>query len=78
MTLESTTINLRLKAILSLLIFQGLRQIEITRLNVSDIDLKNKTANILGKGRDDKELVHLHSIAVKVLKEYLSKGLKNN
>jgi len=72
-TLESTTTNLRLKAILSLLIFQGLRQIEITRLNVSDIDLKNKTANILGKGRDDKELIHLHPTAVKVLKEYLSK-----
>jgi len=71
--LESTTTNLRLKAILSLLIFQGLRQIEITRLNVSDIDLKNKTANILGKGRDDKELIHLHPTAVKVLKEYLSK-----
>ena len=72
-TLESTTTNLRLKAILSLLIFQGLRQIEISRLNVSDIDLKNKTANILGKGRDDKELIHLHPTAVKVLKEYLSK-----
>ena len=72
-TLESTTTNLRLKAILSLLIFQGLRQIEITRLNVSDIDIKNKTANILGKGRDDKELIHLHPTAVKVLKEYLSK-----
>jgi len=72
-TLESTPTNLRIKAILSLLIFQGLRQIEITRLNVSDIDLKNKTANILGKGRDDKELIHLHPTAVKVLNEYLSK-----
>ena len=72
-TLEPTSANLRLKSIFSLLIFQGLRQIEITRLNVQDIDLKNRTANILGKGRDDKELIHLHPITVKVLKEYLSK-----
>jgi len=72
-TLESTSTNLRLKSILSLLIFQGLRQIEIVRLNVQDIDFKNRTANILGKGRDDKELIHLHPATVIVLKEYLSK-----
>ena len=72
-SLESTSANLRLKSILSLLIFQGLRQIEIARLNVLDLDLKNKTANILGKGRDDKELIHLHPTTVKVLKDYLNK-----
>lgn len=48
--------NLRLKAILSLLTFQGLRQIEITRLDVEDIDMTRKTALVLGKGRDDKEI----------------------
>lgn len=70
-TLEPTIQNLRLKSILSLLIFQGLRQVEITRLNVTDINLKDKTAFIIGKGQDDKELIHLHPMAIKLLKEYL-------
>lgn len=72
-TLESTLQNLRLKSILSLLIFQGLRQVEITRLNVADINLKDKTAFIIGKGQDDKELIHLHPSTVKALKTYLQK-----
>lgn len=72
-SLESTIQNLRLKSILSLLIFQGLRQVEITRLNVSDINLKDKTAFIMGKGQDDKELIHLHPSTVKALKTYLQK-----
>lgn len=72
-SLESTIQNLRLKSILSLLIFQGLRQVEITRLNVSDINLKDKTAFIIGKGQDDKELIYLHPSMVKALKTYLQK-----
>lgn len=72
-SLELTIQNLRLKSILSLLIFQGLRQVEITRLNVADINLKDKTAFIIGKGQDDKELIHLHPSTVKALKTYLQK-----
>lgn len=72
-SLEPTIQNLRLKSILSLLIFQGLRQVEITRLNVADINLKDKTAFIIGKGQDDKELIHLHPSTVKALKTYLQK-----
>jgi integrase len=72
-SLEPTIQNLRLKSILSLLIFQGLRQVEITRLNVADINLKDKTAFIIGKGQDDKELIHLHPMTVKTIKEYLHK-----
>jgi len=44
--------NTRIKAIISLLVLQGLRQIEITRLDVKDIDLIRKTALVEGKGRD--------------------------
>ncbi len=72
-TLEPTCTNLRLKSILALLIFQGLRQVEISRLNITDIDIKNKTAYILGKGQEDKEMIHLHPITVKILKTYLAK-----
>lgn len=71
--LQPTIQNLRLRSILSLLIFQGLRQVEITRLNVADINLKDKTAFIIGKGQDDKELIHLHPSTVKALKTYLQK-----
>ncbi len=69
--LEQTKSNQRLRAIIALFLFQGLRQIEVVRLNVEDIDLKNKVAFIRGKGSDDKEPVHLHPSTVKVLREYL-------
>ncbi len=53
--LPNTAQNTRIKAIISLLVLQGLRQVEITRLNVKDIDLIRKTALVEGKGKDDKE-----------------------
>lgn len=69
--LEPTRANLRLRAIIALFLFQGLRQIEVVRLDVTDIDLWDKVALIRGKGRDDKEPVYLHPSTVKVLREYL-------
>lgn len=62
--------NTRLRAILSLLGLQGLRQCEIIRLNVADIDLIGKKALIQGKGRDDKEPVDLHPETINALKAY--------
>lgn len=70
--LPPTSENLRLKAIISLLLFQGLRQIEVSRLDVKDIDVKNKCAFVRGKGRDDKELIWLHPFTAKAIKEYLN------
>ena len=61
----------RIKAIISLLALQGLRQVEITRLEVKDIDLIRKTALIKGKGRDDKEIIYLHPETVRQIKKYL-------
>ena len=63
--------SMRLKAILSLLVLQGLRQVEVIRLDIKDIDLVGKTAQVLGKGRDDKEQINLHPKTVKTLKEYM-------
>lgn len=63
--------NARIKAFLSLLILQGLRQIEIVRLNVNDIDFASQTAFIQGKGQDDKERIDLHPVTVSALKEYV-------
>lgn len=70
--LPPTPQNLKLRALVALFLFQGLRQIEVVRLDVGDIDLRNKTAFIRGKGRDDKEPIHLHPSTVRVLREYLN------
>jgi integrase len=69
--LPDTKQNARLKAVLSLLVFQGLRQVEIIRLDVKDIDFIGKTAFIQGKGQDDKEPINLHPEAIKALQGYL-------
>jgi integrase len=69
--LPPTPTNLRLKALIALLALQGLRQIEVQRLNVSDLDLVARTALVQGKGRDDKEPVDLHPQTVQTLREYL-------
>jgi len=69
--LPETPTNARLKAILSLLVFQGLRQVEIIRLDVKDIDFISKTAFIQGKGQDDKEPINLHPEAIRALQGYL-------
>lgn len=70
--LEPTPNNLRLKAIIALLALQGLRQVELTRLDVADIDLVRGKILVQGKGRDDKEPVYLHPMTTKALKAYLT------
>jgi len=62
----------RLKAILCLLTLQGLRQVEIVRLNVSDIDFIRKSASVLGKGKDDKEIVYLHPEVMRAIQTYMT------
>lgn len=61
----------RLRAIVALLLYQGLRQIEICRLDVSDVDLASGRLYVLGKGQDDREPIHLHPQTSKALKTYL-------
>ncbi len=63
----------RIRAILSLLILQGLRQVEIVRLNVTEIDLVSLTAFVQGKGKDDTEAIDLHPTTVSALKEYMKR-----
>lgn len=70
-SLSDTPKKARLRVLFSLLAFQGLRQIEIIRLDVSDIDLVRKVAFVRGKGSDDKELVYLTPQTVNALREYI-------
>lgn len=69
--LKNTLLNARLRSIYHLLVLQGLRQIEVVRLDVETIDLPNGFAFIHGKGRDDLEKIVLHPQTVKSLSEYL-------
>jgi len=69
--LPDTPRNSRLRALFSLLAFQGLRQIEIVRLDVNDIDLVKRTAFVRGKGEDDYELIYLAPATTKTLKHYI-------
>jgi integrase len=56
---------------LSLLLLQGFRQVEVCRLQAKDVDLASGTIWVLGKGKDDKEKVYLHSYTSEALKQYL-------
>ena len=70
-SLDNSLRSERLRAIVALLLFQGLRQIEICRLDVKDIDLANSRIYIVGKGRIDSEPIHLHPETLKALTSYL-------
>jgi len=69
--LPDTPQHARLCALFCLLAFQGLRQIEIVRLDVSDIDLANKVAFVRAKGSDDKEPVYLAPATTEALRKHL-------
>jgi integrase len=70
--------NNRLRVLFCLLTYQGLRQCEIVRLNFEDINLVSKTALILGKGKDDREPIHLHPNTVEVLRSYTASSRVRN
>ena len=69
--LPDTKQNTRLKAVLTLLATQGLREIEVRRLDVKDIDQVNLTAMVQGKGQDDREAIHLHPGTAEAIRKYL-------
>lgn len=60
----------RIQAIVSLLVYQGLREIELVRIKVENI-LNNGTIKILGKGRDDYEIIYLNPETVRALETYI-------
>ncbi len=70
-TLDNSFKNTRLKIIVALLLFQGLRQVEICRLDVKDIDLVNNRIYVVGKGKLDSDPIHIHPETKKMLTQYL-------
>ncbi len=63
--------NDRLKAFFSLLLLQGLRLVEVCRLDVEDLRLDSDALLVWGKGRDDKEPVWLNPQTTMYLRQYL-------
>ena len=70
--LPNTKENSRLKGMLSLLIYQGLRLIELTRIECpADLDFRNKIIQIQGKGKAYKQPVDLHPKTIIELNKYI-------
>ena len=63
--------KLRDRAVLESLYSTGCRISELVALNLSDVDLKNRTATVMGKGRKERN-VFLGDAAVQALREYMS------
>lgn len=62
--------DLRLKAIISLKMFSGLRDIEVVRLTAENINLIDSVIHIHGKGRDGVEALPLVPQVVEILRAY--------
>ena len=62
--------RVRIYAVLMLLAYHGLREIEMCRLQKEDIDFNRGIAMVQGKGQHDKERVHLHKAVVSMLQDY--------
>jgi len=61
----------RFNTMFYLLTYQGLRTYELIGLKVEDVNIKQGTIKVLGKGNDDTELVYLHPKTAKAIEEYL-------
>lgn len=64
--------DIRLKTILTLKLFSGLRDIEITRLTVEGINIKESMILVHGKGRDSAEALPIVPQVSKMLSNYLT------
>ncbi len=59
------------RALIALLVIEGLRTVEVTRLRVGDIDFERKQLWVKGKGKDTRKDVHLFDSCAQALKAYL-------
>ena len=71
MSEKNTTVRVRITAIWHLMIYQGLRQIEIARMGINHIDWDKDRFKVFGKGHDDWVWVTMHPDTSNSIKEYL-------
>ncbi len=68
---SDNNINLRNKCFVALMLDSGLRRGEVLRLNIGDVDFRNKTLLVRGKGCKQR-IVPLGSMSCGLLSEYYS------
>jgi len=59
------------KAVVTLLLVEGLRTVEVTRLEIADVDFGRKQLWVLGKGKHTKKAVKLFDTCAEALQLYL-------
>lgn len=69
--LPVTTKNTRMSGIFHLAALQGLREIEISRLDVDDVNTDKGLLMVQGKGKDDKEPIYLAELTKLSLKKHI-------
>ncbi len=72
LTMDNDRPGARLKAITGLLFFQGLRQIEISRLHFQDLRLPEQKIMVKGKGQHDKVPLHIQPQVVSLIQNHLT------
>ncbi|RYG71914.1 integrase [Lentibacillus lipolyticus] len=73
---SAETLSVRDRAIVLFLLSSGCRRSEMSRLNVTDVDLDKRTASVVGKGKKVRE-VHFSEECSLLLQAYLSNRLVN-
>jgi integrase/recombinase XerC len=71
-TLLEGILDPKVKAMVALMAYCGLRTVELTRLKVSDVDLARKRIQVLGKGQSTKRAAKLFTPAADAVKSYIS------
>ncbi len=66
----STSFGCRDRAILELMYTAGLRSCEVTSLNIENIDIKNNTARVMGKGNKER-IVPIGKTAMRYLNSWM-------
>lgn len=75
--LRDTCTNVRDLAILELLISTGMRVVELTRLNISDMNFQERSCIVLGKGNSERE-VYFSAKSKMYIEKYLETRTDNN
>lgn len=75
--LRDTCSNIRDLAMLELLISTGMRVGELTRLNISDLNLQDRSCIVLGKGNSERE-VYFNAKSKMYIEKYLKSRKDNN
>ncbi|RYF53950.1 MAG: integrase [Cytophagaceae bacterium] len=62
------------RAIVALLVFEGLRTVEVTRLSVGDVEFDREQLQVRGKGKSTKKAIKLFVPCADALRKYLQSG----